>query len=162
MDAAATFAGIYPNPWATASDDWAAIQWLKAHVNVQKDGLPILLEGVNGSYQISGRVSAFTGFPALLGWPGHEGQWRGNYVEQGKREPVIARIYSTPNAAEALTLLREWHIRYVIMGEAERQYINKICAKPETPCNTSKAEEKFTEVLNPVFTQGSITVYEVP
>jgi uncharacterized membrane protein len=162
LDAAATVAGIYFTPWASIPDDWAAIQWLKGHVDVKEDGLPILLEGVNGSYQASGRVSAFTGFPALLGWPGHEDQWRGNHIEQGKREAVIARIYTTGDAPEALDLLRQWQVRYVIFGDPERQYIEKICSRLETPCNIRRAEEKFTEILQPLFTQGSITVYEVP
>ncbi len=122
----------------------------------------MILEAGSRGYENAGRISAFTGFPTLLGWTNHEGQWRGNSVEIDRREPVIETIYTTPSADEALALLKEWQVRYVILGDAERQYVEKYCQTPEHPCSVNQALEKFGRVLTPVFTQGSITVYQTP
>ena len=75
-------------------DDYAAITWLNENV----DGAPIILEapGSGGSsYVYEGRIAALTGLPTLLGWAGHEGQWRGSYEVQHAREPDIETIYNT-------------------------------------------------------------------
>ncbi len=98
--------------------DMAAISWL----NRQIEGTPVVLEAPadhGGGYTYEGRVSAFTGLPTLLGWSGHEQQWRGTYEEQAHREPVIETIYSTNNPAETLTLLREYDVQYVYVGPVE-------------------------------------------
>ena len=75
-------------------DDWAAIDWLDAN-GLEEGRPPVLLEAPGKSYTYEGRITAFTGFPAVLGWAIHEMQWRGSYTEQGRREPVIAEIYTT-------------------------------------------------------------------
>jgi hypothetical protein len=49
---------------------WAAIEWLQANA----PGVPVILEAPGRSYNYEGRISAFTGFPAVLGWSLHEGQ----------------------------------------------------------------------------------------
>ena len=39
--------------------------------------------------KIVGRVAANTGLPTVLGWPGHEWQWRGSdHPEPGRREAM--------------------------------------------------------------------------
>lgn len=164
LDAAGTVAGKNPNGWASIPDDYAAIEWMREKVlaGSASDDYPVILEATNGSYQHSGRVSAFTGLPALLGWPGHEHQWRGTYEEIGPRESDIQAIYTTPDDAYAQELLRKWNVRYVIVGEPEREYINRICSNPEDPCSPERALAKFDRVLTPVFNQGSITIYRVP
>ena len=165
LDAAGTVSGLYPSPWnVTIPDDWAAIEWMRENVLAKSapGDYPVILEATNGSYQVSGRVSAFTGLPALLGWPGHQHQWRGTYEEISPREADIRVIYTTPDDAYALELLRKWNIRYVIVGEPEREYINRICSNPNDPCSPDRALAKFDRKLTPVFNQGSITVYRVP
>ena len=100
-------------------DDYAAIAWLNENV----DGAPIILEapGTGGSsYVYEGRVSALTGLPTLLGWAGHEGQWRGSYDVQTAREPDIETIYNTLDLEAALTLLDKYDITYVYVGPLER------------------------------------------
>lgn len=163
LDAAATVRGDYPGRWAAQPDDWAAIEWLlQQHDQDIQHSLPILLEAPGESYQHTSRVSAFTGFPTLLGWKGHEWQWRGSSQIQDAREPVIRSIYTTASGEQALADLRRWNVRYVILGEVERQYINRVCMAPEYPCNPRRALEKFDRVLTQVFTQGSTSVYTVP
>jgi uncharacterized membrane protein len=147
------------SPVARANpDDWTAIQWLLANV----DGAPTILEAPGKSYNYEGRISAFSGLPALLGWAVHESQWRGNYDEQGKREPDIQTIYTTHDGRTALDLLHKWQVEYVIVGEPERRYIAQLCETPERGCNLSGALRKFDISLEPVFSQGGITIYRVP
>ncbi len=164
LDASGTVSGRYPNTWASIPDDYTAIEWMRENVLAESvpGDYPVILEATNGSYQHSGRVSAFTGLPALLGWPGHEEQWRGTRTVFGPRESDIMAIYTTPDDTQALDLLRKWEIAYVILGEPERQYISRICNGPENPCNSVRALAKFERILTPVFSQGSITIYRVP
>lgn len=138
-------------------DDWAAIQWLRANA----PAVPVILEAPGRSYNYEGRISAFTGFPAVLGWSLHEGQWRGNYIEQGKREPDIATIYTTHDAQQALALLHKWEVDYVIVGATERHHVEHLCSDPARDCRPAEALKKFDVLLKPVFRQGRITIYQV-
>ncbi len=140
-------------------DDWAAIQWLKDNAAGQNP-IPVILEAPGKSYNYEGRISAFSGLPTVLGWAYHEGQWRGTYTEQDKREPDIQTIYTTSNASRALELLHKWNVTYVVLGQTERDYIAKACQTGS--CALNSALRKFNAVLKPVFNQGSITIYSVP
>jgi hypothetical protein len=71
--------------------DAAAVDWLRHNV----PGVATVLEAHGGSYTYAGRISAQTGLPTLLGWEGHELQWRGNTVEQDQRKPILERIYGS-------------------------------------------------------------------
>ena len=150
-------------------DDWAAIQWLDANAQqgLPAGSVPVILEApsvppTGGSYTYVGRISAFTGFPSVLGWAVHESQWRGNYDEQGKREPDIATIFTTSDGQTALDLLHKWNVSYVILGESELSYIQNLCSQPERGCTMSTALRKFDRVLQPVFNSGQLTIYKVP
>ncbi len=144
-------------------DDWAAIEWLQANAKgAQADEVPVILEAPGRSYNYEGRISAFTGYPAVLGWAVHESQWRGNYLEQGKREPDIAAIYTTHDGQTALDLLHKWEIRYVIVGATESNYIQQLCQEAVRGCNLTGALRKFDMLLRPVFQQGQVTIYQVP
>jgi YYY domain-containing protein len=140
-------------------DDWAAIEWLRANA---EGSLPVILEAPGGSYEYEGRISAFTGYPAVLGWALHESQWRGNYVEQGKREPDIQAIYTTADDRETLELLHKWDVDYVILGPPERRFAEELCSAPERQCTAPQALQKFDSLLNLVFKQGQTAIYHVP
>ena len=124
-------------------DETAAIAWLKT----APDG--ILLEAVGGSYSGYARIATNSGFPTVLGWPGHESQWRGGYDEMGSRQGDVEKIYTTPNWEQAKGLLAQYNVRYVIVGGLER--------------STYRVDErKFQQHLESVFSQGEITIYLVP
>lgn len=157
LDGAGAIAQAHP-------DDWAAIQWLEANAQtgLPVGTVPVILEAPGSSYTYEGRISTFTGFPALLGWAVHENQWRGNYDEQARREPDIAMIYTTSEGQTALDLLHKWNVSYVIVGSSELSYIRQLCSQPARACTLSMALRKFNQVLQPVFTQGGVTIYKVP
>jgi YYY domain-containing protein len=130
------------------ADDYAAIAWLNEHV----DGAPIILEAPatgGSSYVYEGRVSALTGLPTLLGWAGHEGQWRGSYDIQQAREPDIATLYNSLDPQVALTLLDKYELSYVYVGPVERNEYDP------------RGLEKFARFMDVVYQQGAVTIYRV-
>jgi uncharacterized membrane protein len=150
-------------------EDWAAIHWLQtqglASQTGNAAGVPVILEAPGDSfrsYVYEGRISAFSGFPTLLGWGGHESQWRGNYLEPGKREPDIQAIFSSSDGALTLELLHKWDVKYVIVGQSELDYIQKLCSDTNRACSLPRILRNFDATLTPVFQQGNTTIYEVP
>lgn len=131
-------------------DELAAIRWLEAAP------LGVVSEAVGGSYTDYARVSAFSGQPGVLGWPGHEGQWRGGGREIGSRQDDLARLYCSRSWNETRAVLDQYQIRYVYIGGLER-----IAYGPAT-CGNALQEAKFERNLRKVFQQGEVSVYEVP
>ena len=128
-------------------DDARMIDW----INLNVAGAPVIAEAPGkgfASYVYAGRISAFTGLPALLGWGGHQNQWRGNYTVPGLREPQIERLYSITNDdTETRRILRQFDITYVVVGEAERQ-----AYKPD-------GLAKFDRLCSAAFRSGNSTLY---
>ena len=119
---AGTLYGKTPRDYAAGGP--ASISWLRDHVTAGS----VVLEGVGSSYDIEGNgfggVSASTGLPTVLGWPGHEYQWRGGQLgmdqQISQRENDVRTIYSSTNDAEVRALLDMYHVRYIYIGNAER------------------------------------------
>ena len=99
-----------------APGDAVAIEWLGAHV----DGAPVVLEAVGADFdpEGGGRVSTFTGLPAVVQWPGHEVQWN---HDVGTRPEDADAIYRTRDLARARRLLARYDVRYVVVGSLERE-----------------------------------------
>lgn len=124
-----------------SSEDVAMVKWLDA----APEG--VIVEAVGGSYSGYARISGFSGLPAVLGWPGHEAQWRGGYEEQGARQGDVETIYRTGSWSETETLLQKYNVRYIVVGNLERNTY---------PVN----ETKFRRYLTPVFEQGGTVIFE--
>ncbi|MBI5842600.1 MAG: hypothetical protein HZB19_21125 [Chloroflexi bacterium] len=124
-------------------DEAAGIEWLRS----APDG--IVAEAVGDPYSYYARVSVYTGLQTVLGWPGHEDQWRGGHALQGTRREDIETLYTTSNWELANEIIRQYDIRYIYIGILERTSMRV-------------QEEKFMAHLQPVFQQGSVTIYEVP
>jgi uncharacterized membrane protein len=103
-------------------------------------------EAVGGSYSNYGRVSKISGLPSVLGWPGHESQWRGGAAEIGTRESDIKDLYVTSNWDFAKTILKKYKITYVFVG---------IIEKNTYPVSINKFEEN----LERIFTNSEVTIY---
>jgi YYY domain-containing protein len=124
-------------------EDLAAIHWLQGQLQ------GTVAEAVGGSYSDYARVSTYSGFPTVIGWPGHEEQWRGGLSQVGTRQADIQRLYETPSWTEALALIKKYNIRYIYIGTLER--------------NTYQVDEKkFQPVLHPVYERGTVVIYELP
>ena len=62
-------------------------------------------------------MSTFTGRPAVIGWAGHELQWK---HDPGTRADDVRAMYTATSAAEARPLLAKYGVRYVVVGPIER------------------------------------------
>jgi uncharacterized membrane protein len=125
-------------------DDAAGIEFLRS----APDG--VVAEAIGGSYDASfARIATYTGLQNILGWPGHESQWRGGGEPQGTRQEDVNILYTTPDWETARLILEKYNIRYIYIGNTERVHMEV-------------NEGKFIENLKLVFQQGNVSIYEVP
>ena len=129
-------------------DEKAAAAWLS------QAPIGTLVESVGASYTHHARFSTHTGQPALLGWVGHELQWRGGNDLFASRENDIFRLYTTRHWEEAVDILQKYNIRYVVVGTMEYNTYHGDSYQLE--------EQKFIDNLTVAFQQGGVTIYETP
>jgi len=130
------------------TDQYSMINWIRENVPPGRR----VLEAIGGSYDAgSNQFSTFTGRPTLLGWPGHEVQWRGSHYSEysAGREDAIRLIYASGSAAEIARAVSDWSIDYVVVGPRERS-IYKI---------DPRREAVLEKVLEPAFKSGEISLY---
>jgi YYY domain-containing protein len=124
-------------------DEAAAIDFLRTVPN------GIIAEAVGDGYSGYARISAYTGLQTVLGWPGHEAQWRGSGAPQGSRREDMTKLYTANRWDEAQAIIEKYKIRYIYIGTLEQ-------------ISMRVNEEKFKVHLKVIFTQGLVTIYEVP
>jgi YYY domain-containing protein len=134
----------YPN----AADGYAAMQWLAQNVS----GTPIILEATDDgpeSKPARSRLSSWTGLPTVLGWYGHETQWRGSDVVPRQRLLDITTIYSTPNEDITRSFLQRYAVDYIVVSDRERKQY------------PAEGLAKFDRMFPIVFQQGTLKIYQV-
>lgn len=97
-------------------DDANAIDWLRA----ARPSAPVL-EAVGNDYSDAGRFSTFGGVPTLVGWGGHEVQWRGSNPEIDRRKQLAQRVYTGQDEAVWRQALEDLGVRYIVVGTLERE-----------------------------------------
>lgn len=132
--------------------DASAIAWLNASVA----GSPVILEAAAPvSYQWFNRVSIYTGLPDVLGWADHVGEQR--YPDQPlNRVTDIGIIYTTPDTVQAMALLHYYHVRYIYVGELERQAYAQ-----QSTAGLDKFDRMVGSTLRIVYRSNGVTIYEV-
>ena len=96
------------------------------------------------------RIASATGRPTILGWDGHERQWRSNEsADFDQRHQDVRVIYETEQADTAALLLKKYGVDYVVVGPRERA----IYGESGIP--------KFSMLGSSVFADGGITVYRI-
>lgn len=123
--------------------EYEAIMWLRANAGPSE----VVLEAVGGQYSGYGRVSAHSGLPTVLGWPGHEYQWRGDTPEPAEREPAVREIYSDADWARTTELLNRYGIDLIFVGSLEESTYG------------AGIREKFAERLETAFENGNVAIY---
>ncbi len=103
--------------------DYAAIRWLNSTIS----GDPVIVEATGPEYSDYGRVSIFTGLPTIMGWEGHEWQWRVNWVNRGNnsadffnRVTDITQIYRSISPQVVLSTMARYHAQYLYVGPLEQ------------------------------------------
>lgn len=135
----------------------AALRFLREQV----PGDAVILEasgnGPGDSYDPEGLgiggVSASTGLATVLGWPGHQQQWRAGdpqaQAEIAPRQADVAQIYATLDATVARELLARYDVSYVYVGAAERARY------------PAEALDKFAGLGDVAFSEEQVTIYRL-
>lgn len=151
IDRTGTLAGRTPRDNPEGGSE--SITWLR-------DNAPagaVIVEAVGGQYDVEGKgfggVSASTGLPAVMGWPGHEDQWRGGHLEAKNQIPTrdqdVRTMYSSGDDAVVRPLLEKYRVRYVYVGPTERDVYGEA------------GLALFDVIATIAFQQGQITIYEI-
>ena len=136
--------------------DYAALRWINEHIQ----GDPVIVEAANVTnedYSLYALVSSFTGLPTIMGWPGHEVQWRANWLKNpvssgsfNQRLSDINAIYTNPNPQVVLNLMRKYNATYLYVGTLERlQYGQANVAR-------------FASFMQTVYASEDIAIYKLP
>jgi YYY domain-containing protein len=136
----------------------AAIEWLRR--NTAGDAVVLEAVGPNTSdaYDTGGLgiggVSASTGLATVLGWAGHQQQWRGGDPQaraqiEPRRLDVTAIYSGTLDAGKARELLDRYGVDYIYVGVAEQ------ASYP------AEGLARLAELGTPVFQQDEVTIYRV-
>ena len=132
--------------------DYAAIRWINANIK----GDPVIVEAIGSDYSEYGRVSVFTGLPTIMGWVGHEYQWRVNWLNKpqnalnfNRRSADVDTIYTNPNPSLVLSTMALYHAEYLYVGPLER-------VKYPTANLT-----RFKTFMQVVYNTDGVTIYKV-
>jgi uncharacterized membrane protein len=160
-----------------APAEYAAVTWVRQHTNptdvVAEAYGPSQAEPTCGSdYWICGIpsdanvMSALSGRPTLIGWPGsHEALWQGDYgggagaaaadALISQRERDTDQLFSTTDPRAAESIIKRYRIAYVFVGPFEQ---SKYYASPDSP-----ALANLQSLLGePVFRAAEAALYQVP
>lgn len=129
----------------TQPGELAALSWLRENV----EDAPVIVEAVGGQYspQGHGRVSATTGLPTLVGWAGHQYQWRGDTPVPAERESAVQAIYTSSDWEETATLLNRYDVSLIYVGPLERSTYG------------TSAADKFDGRLEVAYANESVIIY---
>jgi YYY domain-containing protein len=128
-----------------APGDLRAIDWLNA--SVHQDA--VVAEATGDEYSQFGRVATYTGLESILGWAGHELQWRGVWKEQPKRIADLTALYTASDEGTVKNLLTQYDVSYVVVGGLERQKYG------------NRDYSVFQKIGRVVFDQDGTTLYYV-
>jgi uncharacterized membrane protein len=114
-----------------------AIRWVRANTRPQA----VVVQAEGNSYAPDhDRISAATGRPTLLGWIGHELQWRGGAFESmaAGRRRALGSIYNPTSSDELQRLLARWQVDFVVLGPVERE---RYSVTPDHEAHIARAME---------------------
>jgi YYY domain-containing protein len=133
------------------SHDAEAIRWLQDNVI----GSPVIIEANTPLYRWGGRISVYTGLPAVIGWDWHQKQQRAavsSMIVDWRLED-LRTLYTSESIADTLALLRTYQVGLIYVGELERAYY---------PAETlAKFEAMTGDSLERVYARGPVVIYRV-
>ncbi len=125
-------------------DELKAIDFLKTQAQGQH---LVIAEAVGNDYSSAARISGATGIPAILGWGGHEDQWRGGTAKaRAGRFEDVNELYKTGDMSRVAAIVRKYGVDYIYVGPLERQTYG------------DAALAKF-QSMPVAFQQGTVTIY---
>ncbi len=132
------------------SQDYRAIRWLQDHVQ----GSPVIVEMNVPEYRWGTRFTIYTGLPGVVGWNFHQRQQRAllspNLVTD--RVDQVVAFYNTQDIETARAFLKQYDVRYIIVGQMERI---------QAPAGISKFEQYNDIYWHNVYHDNQTDIYEV-
>jgi YYY domain-containing protein len=126
-------------------DEYAAIQWVG-----DRSGDMVIAEAVGHGYRAeTSRVSGATGVPTILGWQGHESQWRGGPEDFAGRPEDLQTLYTSTDTDTVRSIIQKYGLTHVFVGPAERAEYQDV------------AIPQMTDLFEPAFEQGEVVIYRV-
>jgi YYY domain-containing protein len=127
-------------------DDRAAVRWLSAQNGPR--GRVVIAEGVGDEYDSSAAAMAtYSGAATVVGWAGHELQWRGPLPELGSRQSDLAALYRDVPVDAIRPIVDRYAVRYVVVRDVERKKYG------------DTVTSRFDGVLPVAFRAGSTVIY---
>ncbi len=123
MDGLTWFEKQYP-------DDARAVEWLQERVKSAGGDVPVIVEADGDSYTDYARVSAYTGFPSVIGWPVHEWLWRGTYDIVAPRREDVRLIYESGDVRVVKELVAKYKVKYIFVGTLEKEKYQRLDTQP--------------------------------
>ena len=96
----------------------AAVDWIRHHTDPEA----VIAEAPGIGYRPeTSWVSGLTGRPTLMGWQGHEAQWRGRAftTQAAARIDALEDIYVRRPIDEIVALMRLWGVEFLLLGPTE-------------------------------------------
>ncbi len=125
--------------------DYAAIMWFR---NIT--GQPVVLQASGEPYTWNTYITAFTGLPTVLGWGGHEINWRSNYTQINTRFSDVNTMYTSSDTDAVNALLLKYNVSYIYFGEAEAKRYG-----------SPRLFDSHPEMFSRAFEYGDVVVYKV-
>jgi uncharacterized membrane protein len=83
----------------------------------------------------------------VLGWAGHELQWRGPVPDIGARQADLGAVYRDAPIGQVPAILDRYHVQYVVVAEPERRHYG------------DEVSTRFEGVLPVAFRSGADVIY---
>ena len=132
------------------TSDLRALTWLRENVA----GAPTVVEAPTTIYRWGGRVSVYTGLPAVVGWDWHTRQQHWGYVHAvDARLDDMQELFATHDPLRARALLDRYHVDLIYIGALER-------AQFEGPALT-KFDRMGDLGVTPAYAHGDVTIFRV-
>jgi len=96
------------------------IRYLKQYYNHDD----VLIESYGQSYSNNNIIPSESRIPTVLGWIGHELQWRSNQEEVLDREKDINTFYETDDINQINNIINKYSITIIILGPNEIEKYN--------------------------------------
>ncbi len=152
--------------------DAQAITWMNRNIG----GAPVIAEASSDPYQWFGRVSIYTGLPAVLGWSSHESQQR--YPDEvALRLPDVTALYTSNDPGVIEPIIQRYHIGYIYVGQLECLYYVMHDQNPTDPsaedaniCAAAHSQlgplgifgdMEAQGILHTVYRNPTVTIYQV-
>ncbi|HRJ57811.1 MAG TPA: DUF2298 domain-containing protein [Anaerolineales bacterium] len=137
------------------SQDYRAIRWMQDHI----EGSPVIVEANCSEYRWCTRFTIYTGLPGVVGWNWHQRQQRGIFApEVQRRVDSVSAFYTTTDVQFALSFLKRYDVRYIVVGQLERNIYPVIEGLPDGLAKFTQYEGQYWRT---VYQDGATVIYEV-